>query len=269
MIFLYRVLYTEAQIVRITGDDDQKRKVMIYNGEEGDPRQQEGFEPDKELKDNDFFDIGTGQYDVEVKPGPQAGSRREEDLRIVGEFITKLPPEYMMNFMDLLFELVDAPSGRKLSERANKLLPENLRDEGEQGKQDPAQLQAKLQQAAEQHQQLMQAFEEAKRQIETKQVEADNKMQLQEAALASKEGIEEAKLVVEWTKVMAQSDNEEAKNKAKAEVDRIFAEIDAKRLRLDSKKADDSCVLGEHKIQSSSAASKPGASQVEGNQGGR
>ena len=78
-----------------------------------------------------------------------------------------------------------------------------------------------------------------------------------------------SELEVEWTKVMAQSDNEEAKNTAKAEVDRIFAEIDAKRLRLDSKKADDSCVLGEHKIQSSSAASKPGAAQVEGNQGGR
>ena len=269
LIFLYRVLYTEAQIVRITGDDDQKKKVMIYNGEEGDPRKQDGFEPDKELKDDDFFDIGAGQYDVEVKPGPQAGSRREEDLRIVGEFVTKLPPEYMMNFMDLLFELVDAPAGRKLSERAGKLLPEHLRDEGEQAQQDPAQLQAKLQQAAEQHQQLMEAFEEAKRQIETKQIEADNKARLQEAALASKEGIEQAKLVVEWTKVMAQSDNEEAKNTAKAEVDRIFAEIDAKRLRLDSKKADDSFVLGEHKIQSSSAASKPGAAQVEGNQGGR
>ena len=72
LIFLYRVLYTEAQIVRITGDDDQKRKVMIYNGEEGDPRQQEGFEQDKKLKDDDFFDIGAGQYDVEVKPAPQA-----------------------------------------------------------------------------------------------------------------------------------------------------------------------------------------------------
>ena len=65
-----------------------------------------------------------------------------------------------MNFMDLLFELVDAPAGRKLSERAGKLLPEGLRDEGEETQQDPAQLQAKLQQAAEQHQQLMEAFEE-------------------------------------------------------------------------------------------------------------
>ena len=223
LIFLYRVLYTDAQIVRITGDDDQKKKVMIYNGEDGDPRKQEGFQQDKELKEDDFFDIGSGQYDVEVKPGPQAGSRREEDLRIVGEFVTKLPPEYMMNFMDLLFELVDAPAGRKLSERAGKLLPEHLRDEGEEAQQDPAQLQAKLQQAAEEHQKLMEAFEEAKRQLETKQVEADNKMQLQEAALASKEGIEQAKLVVEWTKVMATTENEEAKNKAKAEVDRIFA----------------------------------------------
>ena len=52
---------------------------------------------------------------------------------MMGEFVAKLPPDYMMNFMDLVFELVDAPAGRKLSERANKLLPEGLRDEGEQG----------------------------------------------------------------------------------------------------------------------------------------
>ena len=46
LIELYRVLYTTAQIVRITGDDDQKRKVMIFNGAENDPRQQDGFQPD-------------------------------------------------------------------------------------------------------------------------------------------------------------------------------------------------------------------------------
>ena len=54
------MLYTTAQVVRITGDDDQKRKVMIYNGAENDPRQQDGFQPDKELKDEDYFDIGSG-----------------------------------------------------------------------------------------------------------------------------------------------------------------------------------------------------------------
>ena len=265
LIELYRVLYTTAQIVRITGDDDQKRKVMIYNGDENDPRQQDGFSPDldPELKDEDYFDIGSGTYDVEVKPGPQAGSRREEDLKMMGEFVAKLPPDYMMNFMDLLFELVDAPAGRKLSERAGKLLPEGLKDEGEEGQQpDPAQLQAKLQQAAEEHQQLVEAFEEAKKQIETKQIEADNKERLQAAELASKEGIEQAKLVVEWTKVMAVTENEEAKNKAKAEVDRIFAEIDAKRLALDAKKADDDFKLGEHKITAGSAASRPGAGEA-------
>ena len=209
------------------------------------------------MNDEDYFDIGSGSYDVEVKPGPQAGSRREEDLKMMGEFVAKLPPDYMLQFMDLLYELIDAPIGRKLSERAKKLLPDGLRDEGEEGQQDPAQLQAKLQKAAEEHQQLTEAFEEAKKQLETKQVEADNKEKLQQAALASKEGIAQAKLVVEWTKVMAQSDNEEAKNNAKAEVDRIFAEIDAKRLALDAKKADDSFVLGEHKITAGSAASRP------------
>ena len=69
---------------------------------------------------------------------------------------------------------------------------------------------------------------------------------------------------------MAQSDNEEAKNNAKAEVDRIFAEIDAKRLALDAKKADDSFVLGEHKITAGSAASRPGPdSRPRGRNGGR
>ena len=268
LIELYRALYTTAQIIRITGADDKKRKVMIFNGAENDPRKRDRFEPDKEVMDNDYFDIGAGQYDVEVRPAPQAGSRREEDLRIVSEFVSKLPPQYMMNFMDLLFELVDAPVGRKLSERGKKLLPEGMRDEEGQDKPDPAQLQAKLQQAAEEHQQLMQAFEEAKRQLEMKQVEADNKERLQDAELTSKEGIEQAKLIVEWTKVMAQSENDELKNNAKAEVDRIFAEIDAKRLALDAKKAADDLALGERKI-GASGAGRPGAAKVEGNQGGR
>ena len=59
-----RILYSTAQIVRITGDDDQKRKVAIYNGEENDPRQQQGFQPDPEMKDEDCFDIGAGEYGV-------------------------------------------------------------------------------------------------------------------------------------------------------------------------------------------------------------
>ena len=86
---------------------------------------------------------------------PGAGSR-EEDLRIMGEFVAKLPAEYMMNFMDLLFELVDAPAGRKLSERAGKLLPEGLRDEGGEGQEpDPAALQAKLQEATQKFEELL------------------------------------------------------------------------------------------------------------------
>ena len=99
LIALYRMLYTTAQVVRITGDDDQKRKVMIFNGEENDPRKAEGYQADQDLKGEDYFDIGGGAYDVEVKPAPQAGSRREEDLKILGEFVTKLPPDYMLNFI--------------------------------------------------------------------------------------------------------------------------------------------------------------------------
>ena len=263
LIELYRVLYTTAQIVRITGDDDQKRKVMILQRGRERPPPAGGLRAGRGDQGRGLLRHREREYDVEVKPGPQAGSRREEDLKMMGEFVAKLPPDYMMNFMDLLFELVDAPAGRKLSERAGKLLPEGLKDEGEEGQQpDPAQLQAKLQQAAEEHQQLVEAFEEAKKQIETKQIEADNKERLQAAELASKEGIEQAKLVVEWTKVMAVTENEEAKNKAKAEVDRIFAEIDAKRLALDAKKADDAFALGEHKITAGSAASRPGAGEA-------
>ena len=51
-------------MVRITGDDDQKRKVMIYNGADNDPRRQQDYQQDEELKDEDYFDIGSGEYGV-------------------------------------------------------------------------------------------------------------------------------------------------------------------------------------------------------------
>ena len=62
LIELYRVLYTTAQIVRITGDDDQKRKVMIFNGAENDPRQQDGFQPDQSCR-------GAASRDLVLAPG--------------------------------------------------------------------------------------------------------------------------------------------------------------------------------------------------------
>ena len=58
--------------------------------------------------------------------------RREEDLKILGEFVTKLPPDYMLNCAWISStKLIDAPCRAGSScERANKPAPEGLRDPG-------------------------------------------------------------------------------------------------------------------------------------------
>ena len=143
LVYLIRTIYDVATVIRITGADDQKQAVMVFAGSENDPRYV--IKDGVRVKDEAFqlpegvegiYDIGAGDYDIEVTAGPEPGSRRQEDLQTMAEFVRVLPPQYMVNFMDLLFKLVDSPVGRQLSERADKLLRPDLRDQtGDDGTQ--------------------------------------------------------------------------------------------------------------------------------------
>ncbi len=186
LIYIFRAIYDVATIVRITGADDQKRKVMVYNGPDNDPRmvtQADGtrlpdpqFQLPKGVKE--IYDIGTGLYDVEVTAAPHPGSRRQEDLDIMSKFVQVLPPQYMVNFMDLLFKLVDSPVGRQMSARADKMLPAPLRDQQDDQPEIPPEVQQQMAKAKEMVDGLTQQAQAMKQALDTKQVEQQGKVEI-------------------------------------------------------------------------------------------
>lgn len=146
LIKLIRVVYTMPQVVRITGNDDVARDVMIFSGKDADPRLQENWQvhpssatqPHKttkgelvqpgqpipfELPDGvkEIYDLSVGEFDVEVSAAPDPGTRRQEQMDALTGVFKTLRPEITEKFLDLLFQLGDLPVFQQMSERAKKL----------------------------------------------------------------------------------------------------------------------------------------------------
>ena len=212
LIRIFRVIYDAAQIVRITGADDQKRKVMVFAGAENDPRKQPGFELPPGVKD--IYDIGVGRYDVEVSAAPNPGTRRQEDITVATEVIKLMPPAYAVNMMDLILQLLDTPVGRQMAERANKMLPPGMKDEtdenGQPVPQIPPEIMQQLQMMKEREGGLIQALKEAQAEMKSKRLE-----------YASKKEIEAMKLYVELVKMVSQEESADRRLLLQTEINRI------------------------------------------------
>lgn len=196
-IKVLRATVDVATVVRIKGNDERERKVMVFSGKENDPRNDQWlqthngampmqahngqmiqpgdripYQPPDGV--TEIFDIGTGEFDVEVNAGPDPGTRREHELELVVEIFKNMPPELAMKFLDLEFSLIDSAVGRQLMERAKKLLPEGLRDDEESGKPTiPPEALAKIQQLTEQRDMVMQAAKKMQEELKSKKYAVD------------------------------------------------------------------------------------------------
>lgn len=191
LIRVLRKTLDVATVVRITGSDDQHKKVMVYSGADQDPRQPKFLKrhpmtaqpmgmPDGSVVApgqhipfqlpkgvSDIFDIGIGKYDVEVNAAPDPGTKRQEELEtIVGVFKT-LPPEIAMKFIDLEFALIDSAIGRQLVERAKKVFPDLADDQGDEQQQIPPQAKAMLMKATQERDQAMKVAQQLHQALES------------------------------------------------------------------------------------------------------
>lgn len=191
LITIFRRLYTVAEIVRITGIDTKAKRTMVFSGEKNDPRKMpDPANPKAMIDDPSFqlpegvdgiFDINAGEFDVEVTPGPDPGTQGDQEVRILGELMTKLPPEYMVNFLDLLFKAFPSSVGHEMAERAKKMLRPDLQTDEQGNPQGPSpEVQQMQQQMQQREQALMQALQEAHKVIETKQLDNQAKFHLKE-----------------------------------------------------------------------------------------
>lgn len=212
LIQLFRVVYDVPTIIRIIGDDGAKDLVMVYSGEENDPRQDPGFQAPKGVKG--VFDIGAGDYDVEVTAGPTPGSRRQEDSEFaikLLDILAKVSPPHAAAAIDLMVGLMDSPVARQLEARYKQMLPPMFQDQTDDQGPIPPAVRAKLQQLEEQNKKLAEALTQASQDIRTKRLE-----------LASKEQIAGLTQYVELVKAIMAEDNNDRRLMLQTETARIY-----------------------------------------------
>lgn len=204
LIRLIRSTFDVPTVLRITGDDDRERRVMVFTGAGNDPRNEQFLQTHSgpmplTMKDgtqvlpggkipfqlpegiSDIYDLGVGEYQVEVNAGQGEGTKRQEELDSITAVFKMLPPQESRMFLDLWFMLMDHPVARQMAERAKKLLPPEMQDDEQGSVQLPPQVAAMVAQYKAQIQKMTQALAEAKQIITTKATEARGRlMQTQE-----------------------------------------------------------------------------------------
>lgn len=157
------VVYDVPRAQRIVNPDGTHKVVMLNHPfvENGVPK---------------LYDMSTGRYDVTVQVGPSFSSRRQEFVQSVLS-LAQAAPQLIGFIADLLVRNMDWPGANEIADRLKKMLPPQLQDGGEDGKQPPIppQVQAQVQQLVEQHAILTAQLNKATGIISSKTLELESK----------------------------------------------------------------------------------------------
>lgn len=139
-------------------------------------------------------------YNAVVSVGKNYESRLREGGDAIGRAI-EAAPELLKIIGDIYFKFQDFPGHMEIADRMKKMLPPNLQDNPDD-ENDPQALKAKLAQMQQSFGQLKQAFGDAMKQLETKQVEAMGKVKIEGVKAQSNERL--AQMKVEGERMLAE-----------------------------------------------------------------
>jgi hypothetical protein len=185
-------VYTTKRSLRVLGNDGAEKFVTIYDVK---PHPKTG-QPTK------VHDLSVGKYDVVVTVGPNFSTQRQEAAETY-QGLLQGNPQLMGIIGDLVFKSMDLPYAEDIAERMKVMLPPQIQQSMEEGKDVPPEVMAMMQKA----QQAMKMVEEKMKAVQ----EAGAKVQ-QEA-----------------------TQNEQAK----AEVQKLIAQLETKQSQFEAKIAKD------------------------------
>jgi hypothetical protein len=166
-------VYDAPRLQRIINPDGSAEQVGVFNSQKHpDGKAQLEAQGIKKV-----FDLGKGNYDVVVTVGPSYQTKRQEAVASIMALVAAYPP-IMQAAGDILVRNMDWAESQQIADRLKKMLPAQLQ-ESEDGEPTPEQLQAQLAQTSQQNQALTQALQQANQIIETKGVEAKNKLDVE------------------------------------------------------------------------------------------
>ena len=129
--------YDTKRVIRLRGEDDQQREVVINNPV---------LTPQGPAVQND---LTRGKYDVRIVVGPSYKTRRMEASQSMLEFLRVFPQAALVTG-DLVASSQDWPGANEFAERLRMMLPPGILEE-----EDPEKRQAMMQQLQLQQQQLV------------------------------------------------------------------------------------------------------------------
>lgn len=183
---VWPVIYDQAQIVRILGEDDKADFVRV------DPQSPRGYvqEPGPDGRPVTIINPGAGRYDVRVTTGPAYMTRQAEAAAEIGELVNG-NPQMMAILGDVWVKMRNIPNAEKIARRFEAMLPPQVKaaEDAEDGQKqlDPQVVQV-LQQAQQEIQQLQQALQEAQSGMEKAKLDAQVKVAIE---ASRREGAEE------------------------------------------------------------------------------
>lgn len=217
LIDLIRACMDVAQVVRIVGSDERAKKVMVFVGQDNDPRTADpNFQLPKGV--TGVFDLGAGEFDVEVSAG-QSNTRRQEAAEAMGQLLPSLPPQIAVNFLDIYFLLLDLPMAKQLADRAKKMLPKELQDPEDGQEPVPAAAQQQIAELTQQLQMAMAAAKQMQQEIQTEQVKMQGQLQSKQMEIASKERLENLKAKLDLVKSHIELKGDEALKLIEGEIE--------------------------------------------------
>jgi hypothetical protein len=186
---VWPVIYDQAQIVRILGEDDEADFVQI------DPQAERGYTKGKDQTGREVVVINpsAGKYDVRVTTGPAYMTRQAEAAAEIGELVNG-NPQMLAMLGDIWVKMRNIPNADKIARRFEAMLPPEVKaaEDAEDGQQQiPPQVMQVLQQAQQEIQQLQQALQEAQSGVAAKQMETESRERIAAADAESRERIAE------------------------------------------------------------------------------
>ena len=226
LIDLYPKIYDRpGRIMRILGEDGSEKKGLIGDGNQPPPEEQQQLPSGIA----GIYNLGAGKFDVATDIGPSFQTRRKEAADSMLRF-AQAAPNLLPRFADLMAKAQDWPYAAEIAKR---LVPPDVAKEEQEGKPDPQQLMMQLQQLGAMYDEVIAAFEETNKTLESKALEISSKerIEMQKAQNTREE------FILQYQLEMAKLGSQESQFELQHRLAAVQAQQDADQYELDQMQA--------------------------------
>lgn len=180
-------VYDAPQVMRLEGLDKNGYDAVVYNSQAG---QQAPVQAALIQGIKGVFDLGQGEYDVEVKIGPDGDTQREQ-CQLFFQSLAQAVPALVPRFADLWARSMDFPEKDTLADRL--MPPDIAQQQGNAAAAMPA-MQQQLQQAQMAIQKMQGALQQLLQEKQAKITETQGKIALEKVKIAGQHMLEQQEM---------------------------------------------------------------------------